>query len=103
MSAPDLSWKIGRRVHCLDEIVQAHMFLYYFGPLMGFGTAWSDWDYDQWCKGFGVDGSGGSDCSDDYPDRVQALAAVFWFRRTELVPGLFTREMAVKLPSPSGP
>ena len=54
-----------------SDIMQAHQFLYHVAtdPVL------SDREYDEFCKAHGLDGSGGSDNWDDYPESIRKLAA----------------------------
>jgi hypothetical protein len=64
------TWRIFGFDYSPQEVMEAHQFLYY----CKFCPAWSDYDYDHWCKLHGLDGSGGSDSESSYTNKVKALA-----------------------------
>ncbi len=53
-----------------NQVMLAHQYLYYVisKPIL------TDYEYDQFCKKFGLDGNGGSDRAVDYSPEVIALA-----------------------------
>lgn len=52
-----------------QQIMLAHQCLYYNGD-----AVWSDFEYDQFCKKHGMDGSGGGGNYSDYPSEIVAIA-----------------------------
>jgi len=56
-----------------QHVVKAHQYLYYV-----LGTAvWSDYDYDKYCRKYGIEGGGGSDCAEHYSEDEKKLARLF--------------------------
>lgn len=58
------------RTTLAEQIMKAHQFLYYVESK----SVWSDFEYDQFCKRHGLEGSGGSDLASDYAPVIVALA-----------------------------
>lgn len=53
-----------------EELMQAHQYLYYVKcfPVI------SDYEYDMFCQKHGLEGQGGSDHEDSYPQHIKDLA-----------------------------
>ena len=58
------------------QIVKAHQFLCYVKS----ETAWTDYEYDQFCEKHGIPGNGGSSRASDYSAEIQALAGFILLR-----------------------
>lgn len=67
-----------------EDFVKAHQYLYYVKS----DPVWNDFQYDAYCKEFGLQGGGGSDRAADYPPHIARLAEGIWayYHRTATTP-----------------
>ena len=79
---PPPGWPTGTATP--EDFMKAHQYLYYVKS----DPVWDDFQYDAYCKQYGLFGGGGSDSAADYAPDIIKLAEGIWryWHKNSLLP-----------------